>query len=153
MKTIFNSLLLSAALLASSVSFAQTKEEVHTKITTHHATAKEHSNKMASGEASTKEMQKQHSAETKKSIESAKASHQELKKTMPEKHKAVAKTHHEVIDKHHTDATAHHAKLDAELSKPNPDAAKVKEHAKATHTSLDNAEKEHQKLKTNTSAK
>ena len=153
MKKLLSTIVLSGALLFCTTSFAQTKEEVHTKLTTHHNTAKEHSNKIASGEASTKEMQKKHAVETKKSIEGAKASHQELKKSMPEKHKAVAKTHHEVIDKHHSDAAAHQAKLDAELSKPNPDATKVTEHAKATHTSMDNAEKEHQKLKTNTSAK
>ncbi|MBC7488167.1 MAG: hypothetical protein H7282_15610 [Cytophagaceae bacterium] len=153
MKKILNAFFIGSALLASTITFAQTKEEAHIKLAGHHKTAKEHANKIVNGEASTKEAQKQHAVETKKSIENAKVSHTELKKAIPEKHKEAAKTHHEIIDKHHADATVHHAKLETELSKPNPDAAKVKEHAKATHTSLENAEKEHQKLKTKTSAK
>jgi hypothetical protein len=153
MKTLFNTLFIGGAMLLSTISFAQTKEENHAQLTAHHAVVKEHANKIASGESKTKAEHKEHAAEMEKSLKAAKASHQALKKTMHEKDKAAAKIHHEAIEKHHAEAKVHHDKLKAELAKDKYNEAKTKEHAKNVYTSTDNAEKEHQKLKVKTSVK
>ena len=153
MKKSLNALVIGGAMLLSTISFAQTKEETHAKLTAHHATIKEHAHKIFSGESKTKETHKKHSAEIGKSLNDAKASHQELKKNMPEQYKTIAKAHHEVIEKHHAEAKAHHDKLNAELAKDKHDEMKAKEHAKAIHASIDKAEKEHQILKAKTTAK
>jgi hypothetical protein len=151
MKNLIVSLFTGAALLTGSVAFAQTKEEHHAKLSEYHSKTQEHASKSANGGPSTKEVHNMNAEEAGKHLENAKAKHTDLKNTMPEKYKAVAKPHHEAIDKYHREATTHHMNMKAEAAKANYDESKVKEHAKKMHTSVGNAEKEHQMLKSKTS--
>ena len=150
MKTIFTSVLVTGLSFLTFGSFAQTKDESHTKLTEHHSKVTEHAGIIKDKET-TKEEYKENAGHAGKHLEFAKKTHTELKTTMPEKHKAAAKPHHEAIEKHHAEATAHHKALNAELAKEKHDKAKVKEHAGKLHTSVTNAEAEHQKLKSKTS--
>ena len=142
-----------AVLAGSVLAQAQTSEEHHKAITTHHAIAADHAKKIHTGESKTVAEHKTHATETGKSITEAKETHQKLKTSLtPEQQKATA-VHHTTIEKHHADATAHHKALSDELAKTNPDETKAKEHAKNLHNSVQNAEKENQILKTKTTKK
>ena len=150
MKALFTSILAGGLMFAFSSSFAQTKDESHSKLTEHHSKVTEHAGIIKDKESSTEEY-KENAGHAGKHLEFAKKTHSELKTSMPEKHKVAAKPHHEAIEKHHAEAARHHKALTDELSKDKHDKAKVKEHATKMHTSVTNAEAEHQKLKSKTS--
>jgi hypothetical protein len=148
MKTLkFMSLLIGGLILGVASVSAQTagtsEAEHHAKLTESHNHAKEHAKAIASGQSKTKEEHKKHAAEAGKNLDEAKKQHSALK----EGHHGKHAERHAAIDKSHAEADQHLKALNGELSKPNPDDKKVKEHAQMHHDAMDNAEKEHEKMK------
>jgi hypothetical protein len=150
MKSPIISLIASIALVSSSITFAQTKEENHAQLTGYHKKAMEYASKSVEG-TSSKEAHNMNAEEAGKNLESARMKHNDLKKYITEERKPLAQPHYDAIEKYHGEAKAHNENMKAEAARSNYDEKKVREHAKKMLTSVNNAEKEHQKLKSKTS--
>jgi hypothetical protein len=130
--------------------FAQTKEEDHSALTSHHNKIKEHSGAIANGQSKTKEQHLQHASGATKNLEEAKKVYEVLKKSIPRDHTEVVMPHLTAIETYHVQAASNARALNEELKKVPYNEAKVMEHAKNLHETIDKAEKEHQALKEKT---
>ncbi len=129
--------------------FSQTKED-HKALTAHHTKIIEHTQTIISGKSKTKEEHVKHASEATKNLEEAKKVFENLKKTIPRDHTEVALPYVTAIETYHIQAAYHANALNEELKKTSHNEAKVIEHAKNLHESIDKAEKEHQALEEKT---
>jgi predicted transcriptional regulator len=138
-------ILLGSATLTGSL-LAQVKDDIHLRMTNYHKSISMHARAISSGEAKTKEEQLKHIREASTDLVNARKTHREMKKLIPKKTRKEFKPVHKSIDKMYESSKTHINWLTKELTKIEPDYAKVKEHAKSLGDGIDKAEQEHLKL-------
>lgn len=138
-------ILLGIAFLNGSIS-AQTKEDMHLRMTNYHKSIILHARAIISGEAKTKEKQLEHLRKASTDLVNVQRTHREMKKLIPKKTRKEIKPVHKNIDSMYESSKTHINWLTKELTKIEPDYAKVKEHAKSLEDAIDKAEQEHLKL-------
>jgi hypothetical protein len=126
--------------------FAQTRNETHTALTSHHQAIMSHANAISSGAAKSMNELIGHANEARQILANAKKAHSQLKKTTPGKSISSAILHYDNIDKQHASATAHANSMLAELRNANTDREKLKDHSRKLNAAIDLAEKEHMAL-------
>lgn len=145
-KLIVSLLILSGiASLTGSLS-AQTKDDIHLRMTNYHKSISLHARAIISGEAKTKEEQLEHIRKASTDLVNVQRTHREMKKLIPKKTRKEVKPVHKNIDSMYESSKTHINWLTKELTKIEPDYAKVKEHAKSLEDAIDKAEQEHLKL-------
>ena len=139
-------LLIFSALFISQLTFGQTQPAVkeHRKsILKSHKSIKQKTSAIGSDTVSLKKKQ-EHSKQIGKELSNAQSREDSLYNGMSASQKASLKKRHDTIQSNHKKAVEHHKALDKELSKPQPDPAKVKEYNDSLQKTIDEANKEYE---------
>ncbi|GAB4048940.1 hypothetical protein [Spirosoma litoris] len=134
------SLLAISGLTSSAI--AQTKEELKTTVSQHHAKVLEHTKALKEGVNLSKSDMEEHTKQVGEHLTKAKEAHKTLDSKLTESEKA--KPEHQQVKKQQTIASVHHKALKEEVNKTKPNETKVKEHATKIHEAISKAEEQPQ---------